>query len=183
MALSVRERTGELTLLKAVGFTDGKVLALVLTEAVSIAAIGGLLGLGLAWLMISAGDPTDGLMPMFFFPRKDIFVGVGLVLASPRAVAHLGLWRRVFRLARFLAPPSALHQRGQHTASSNDTRTIGGVRRYRLQEIQSCACRPLSLPVATPVQAHQFSRRGADRRNRLSVRETRARKVARALGE
>ena len=81
MALSVRERTGELALLKAVGFTDGKVLALVFTEAVSIAAIGGLLGLGLAWLMISAGDPTDGLMPMFFFPRKDIFVGVGLVIS------------------------------------------------------------------------------------------------------
>ena len=42
MAQSVRERTGELAVLKAVGFTDGQVLGLVLAESVTIAAFGGL---------------------------------------------------------------------------------------------------------------------------------------------
>lgn len=81
MAQSVRERTGELAVLKAVGFTDRQVLGLVLTEALTLASIGGLLGLGVAWLMISAGDPTNGLLPIFYLPRQDIVVGLILVLA------------------------------------------------------------------------------------------------------
>ena len=47
MAQSVRERTGEIAVLKAVGFTDTHVLGLVLTEAMIIAAMGGFVGLGL----------------------------------------------------------------------------------------------------------------------------------------
>lgn len=81
MAQSVRERTGELAVLKAVGFTDGQVLVMVLLEAMTIAAVGGFLGLGLAWLMISGGDPTGGLLPIFFFPPKDIVMGVIFVIA------------------------------------------------------------------------------------------------------
>ena len=81
MAQSVRECTGELAVLKAVGFTDGQVLVMVLLEAMTIAAVGGFLGLGLAWLMISGGDPTGGLLPIFFFPPKDIVIGVIFVIA------------------------------------------------------------------------------------------------------
>ena len=81
MAQSVRERTGELALLKAVGFTDSHVLGLVLGEALTIASVGGFFGLGLSWIMISAGDPTGGLLPIFFFPRKDVVIGVVLVVA------------------------------------------------------------------------------------------------------
>ncbi len=80
MAQSVRERTGELAVLKAVGFTDAHVLGLVLTEAVTIAALGGFAGLGLSWFMISAGDPTGGLLPIFFLPRQDIVIGIVLVV-------------------------------------------------------------------------------------------------------
>jgi putative ABC transport system permease protein len=81
MAQSVRERTGELAVLKAVGFTDGQVLGLVLAESVSIALLGGLAGLGIAAAAISAGDPTGGWLPLFFFPRADVVIGVALVLA------------------------------------------------------------------------------------------------------
>ena len=81
MAQSVRERTGELAVLKAVGFTDTQVLGLVLAESVIIAALGGLTGLGIAALLVSAGDPTGGWLPLFYFPRADIVLGVGLVLA------------------------------------------------------------------------------------------------------
>ena len=81
MAYSVWERTGELAVFKAVGFTDGQVLGLVLAEALSLAAMGGLLGLGIGWFLISLGDPTNGALPVFFFPPRDIVLGVVLVFA------------------------------------------------------------------------------------------------------
>ncbi|MGH9649266.1 MAG: ABC transporter permease, partial [Terriglobales bacterium] len=46
MAQAVRERTNELGVLKALGFTNQSVLALVLAESCLIAAVGGLAGLG-----------------------------------------------------------------------------------------------------------------------------------------
>ncbi len=81
MAQSVRERTGELAVLKAVGFTGSHVLVMVLLEAMAIAGVGGFLGLGVGWLMISRGDPTGGLLPIFFLPTKDIIMGVICVIA------------------------------------------------------------------------------------------------------
>jgi len=81
MAYSVRERTGELAVLKAVGFTDGQVLGLVLAEALALSSLGGLLGLGLGWFLISLGDPTHGALPIFYFPSRDIVIGAVLVIA------------------------------------------------------------------------------------------------------
>ncbi len=81
MAQAVRERTEELGVLKAMGFTNGQVLALVLAESCSLSGLGGGLGLGLAWMLIAAGDPTRGALPIFFFPTDDLLLGVGLVFA------------------------------------------------------------------------------------------------------
>jgi len=81
MAQAVRERTGELGVLKAIGFTNGQVMALVLAESCLLSVLGGILGLGLAWLVISRGDPTNGLLPMFYFPTHDLFIGLGLSIA------------------------------------------------------------------------------------------------------
>src|ERR1019366_8789909 len=53
---SVRERTGELGVLKAIGFTNGQVLVLVLLESCLLAVLGGALGLGIAKLLIARGD-------------------------------------------------------------------------------------------------------------------------------
>jgi len=78
MAQTVRERTGELGVLKAIGFTSQQVLALVLGESCVLAVIGGVLGLGLAWLITSRGDPTGGMLPQFYFPIRDLLIGVGL---------------------------------------------------------------------------------------------------------
>ena len=80
MAQAVRERTGELGVLKAIGFTNGQIVALVLAESCLLTVLGGVVGLGLAWLVISRGDPTSGLLPMFFFPTRDLFIGLGLSL-------------------------------------------------------------------------------------------------------
>jgi len=79
MAYAVRERTSELAVLKAIGFTDGGVLGLVLGESLAITFVGGALGLGLAWLLVSMGDPTDGSFPVFYLPTSYLFLGLMLI--------------------------------------------------------------------------------------------------------
>jgi putative ABC transport system permease protein len=78
---SVRERTGELGVLKAIGFSNTQVLALVLAESCLLAVIGGAIGLGFAWLLTSRGDPTGGLLPLFFFPARDVLAGLAISVA------------------------------------------------------------------------------------------------------
>ena len=81
MAQSVRERTNELAVLKTLGFSDTRILFLVLAESLAIAVLGGGLGLGLGWLMVQSGDPTGGGLPVFFMPPRDLLLGAGLALA------------------------------------------------------------------------------------------------------
>ena len=81
MAQAVRERTGELGVLKAIGFSNGQMVAFVLAESCLLTVLGGTLGLGLAWLMISRGDPTHGLLPLFSFPTRDLLTGFGISVA------------------------------------------------------------------------------------------------------
>jgi putative ABC transport system permease protein len=81
MAQSIRERTSELAVLKTLGFGDGRVLSLVLMESSLLALVGGLAGLALAWVGITVmGDPTGAFLPQFFFPTKDVLIGVAMVL-------------------------------------------------------------------------------------------------------
>jgi putative ABC transport system permease protein len=55
MAMSIRERTREVAVLKTLGFTRGTILGLFIGEAVSIAAVGGVLGTLIALLFLSGG--------------------------------------------------------------------------------------------------------------------------------
>ncbi|MCW8926559.1 MAG: FtsX-like permease family protein [Xanthomonadales bacterium] len=82
MAYTVRERTGELAVLKAIGFTDRGVLSLVLGESLALTLVGGAIGLGLSWLLVSMGDPTQGSLPVFYIPTRDIFLGLLLIAAT-----------------------------------------------------------------------------------------------------
>jgi putative ABC transport system permease protein len=54
MAMSVRERTREVGILKTLGYTPGAILFLVLGEAGLISAIGGAIGVGLAMALTNA---------------------------------------------------------------------------------------------------------------------------------
>jgi putative ABC transport system permease protein len=80
MAYTVRERTNELAVLKAIGFTDTAVLGLVLGESLVITLVGGVVGLGLAWLLVSMGDPTSGSLPVFYLPVANLVVGLLLII-------------------------------------------------------------------------------------------------------
>ena len=82
MAQSIRERINELGVLKTLGFTDGRILGLVLLESCTIAVLGGGLGLLIGWAIITfGGDPTGGMLPIFHLPPRDLVMGVLLVFA------------------------------------------------------------------------------------------------------
>ncbi len=64
MAMSARERFGEIAVLKTIGFTDGDVLRMVLLEAGTITALGLLLGLGGAMLVFNLAEfDMGGFVP------------------------------------------------------------------------------------------------------------------------
>jgi len=68
MAMSIRERTREVAVLKTLGFTKRGVLGLFVSEAVALSLGGGLIGIGLGWLTVFGLTHS----PQFFtfFPMK-----------------------------------------------------------------------------------------------------------------
>ena len=81
MAMSVRERTGELAVLKAIGYSDRFVLFFVLAESLAIALFGGLLGLGLALAAIPViGAALNGLLPTLVLSTSILALGLGFAL-------------------------------------------------------------------------------------------------------
>ena len=80
MAQAVRERTSELAVLKTLGFSNVRILILVLAESMFIATVAGGLGLATAWLVVQRGDPTGGLLFAFELPKRDLATGVAIML-------------------------------------------------------------------------------------------------------
>ncbi len=76
MSQSVRERTEEIGVLKAMGYPNGLVLTLVLIESCVIAMLGGLAGLLLAWVITLGGSPVPQMLPIFVIPHRDLALGV-----------------------------------------------------------------------------------------------------------
>jgi putative ABC transport system permease protein len=68
MAMTVRERTREVGMLKALGFQRGTIAGLFLGEALLVTTIGGALGIGGAMLLYSSFDPS------LYFPNFYSFV-------------------------------------------------------------------------------------------------------------
>src|SRR6187399_1587346 len=80
MGQSVRERTEEIGVLKAMGYPNGLVLTLVLLESCLLALLGGLTGLGLAWLITLGGSPVPQMLPVFVIPHRDLALGAAFAL-------------------------------------------------------------------------------------------------------
>jgi putative ABC transport system permease protein len=81
MALSIRERTGELAVLKTLGFTHVQVLVLVLAESCVVALLGALLGLAFALAVIPVlGKMLQQFLPVFFVPPRDVVLGIVVAL-------------------------------------------------------------------------------------------------------
>jgi putative ABC transport system permease protein len=80
MAISVRERIGELAVLKAIGVRNGSVLFLVLGESLLIALIGGVIGLLLAVGLIPlVSAKLNGFLPPLILSKP--LLTLGLVFA------------------------------------------------------------------------------------------------------
>ena len=80
MAIAVRERTNDLAVLKAVGYSDGFVLGLVLAEAALIAGVGGVVGLWLSHVVVSR-DITGGVIELYL-PDAALVGGVVVALGT-----------------------------------------------------------------------------------------------------
>lgn len=82
MAQAVRERIPELAVLKTIGFSNRSVLWLVLAEATLLVVLGGLIGLGIAAIVMPAVSAASmGLIQLPHMPRATWALGIGLMLA------------------------------------------------------------------------------------------------------
>jgi putative ABC transport system permease protein len=82
MAISVRERTSELAVFKAIGYSDRAILFFVLAESLVIALIGGLLGLLLAIVAVPAlAKALNGLLPALILAPSILALGLAVAVA------------------------------------------------------------------------------------------------------
>jgi putative ABC transport system permease protein len=96
MAMSMRERTTEVAVLKAIGFEKGLILFLVLTESILVAGLGGALGsLGCKALceVVDISRFMAGFMPFFYIPWSVALEGLGVSLLIGFAAGFLPAWR------------------------------------------------------------------------------------------
>ena len=82
MVMAINERTKEIGVMKTLGFPAPRIFRMVLIESVLLSLVGGLLGLGLAFLVISgAAAAMAGFLPGLSMPASVLAMGVGLALA------------------------------------------------------------------------------------------------------
>jgi putative ABC transport system permease protein len=83
MSQSVRERISELAVLKTLGFTDRSVLGIVLSESILIMLIGGLLGLGIGWVLVQGmAEKMGALLPGLFLSPGAIFGAIAIMIGA-----------------------------------------------------------------------------------------------------
>lgn len=103
MAQSVRERIGEIGLLKALGFTSARVQRLVLMESVTLVTTAGFLGMVLAVGLERVLRPALAqFFPGLFLRAEDLLLGLGLAVVTGLVVGIFPA-RRAMRLETALA--------------------------------------------------------------------------------
>jgi putative ABC transport system permease protein len=95
VAMGVRERTSEYGVLRALGFRPAHVIGLVVGEGVALGLVGGLLGLGLALLVVQVGigrwveENLAGLFPYFRISVGNAAAAIGLAIGLAAAASAL----------------------------------------------------------------------------------------------
>jgi putative ABC transport system permease protein len=83
MAMALRERTTEIAVLKAIGYSKPLVLTLVLAEAVLVSGVGGVIGAVGGKLLCDVVDVaqfTGGFLPFFYISWSTALMGLGVSL-------------------------------------------------------------------------------------------------------
>lgn len=81
MMMTARERTGEVAVLKTIGFTDRTLFVLVMLEAGLVTGIGATLGLGGAKLLYSTSEFNGfGFLPGFDVTPATLAIGLGITV-------------------------------------------------------------------------------------------------------
>ncbi|MCX2778497.1 ABC transporter permease [Microbulbifer thermotolerans] len=81
MALAIRERTGEIAVLKTLGFSSPRIFRMVLSESLLIALLGGLSGLAMAYFLLEGIKSTMGqFLPNLIMDGKIVIQAVGYML-------------------------------------------------------------------------------------------------------
>jgi len=82
MVMAVRERTREIGVMKTLGFSGGRILRMVLGESVLLALLGGLPGLGVAFVLITrVRDSLMSFLPTLSLAPDIAAAAVGLMIA------------------------------------------------------------------------------------------------------
>jgi putative ABC transport system permease protein len=88
IGMSIRERTSELAVLRALGFRPREVLSMLTAESLAISLAGASIGCLLAWLLlrVAAGYQMGGMMPVYI-QIDSATIGVALVVALTLTLA------------------------------------------------------------------------------------------------
>jgi len=111
MAMSIRERTGEIAILKTLGFTPVQVLGMTIAESLIIALAGGLLGsIGarLAYRSVNFYELSQGFMSQFVVRWETIMMAVGISILVAFTSTLLPAWG-----ASHLSIAEAIRRRGE----------------------------------------------------------------------
>jgi putative ABC transport system permease protein len=94
MAQSIRERVPELAILKTLGFSDGKITALVLAEAALLLALGGALGMSAAVAgMPGLNGATGGRFPPLFVGPETWLLAAAVAAVVALIIGLPPAWR------------------------------------------------------------------------------------------
>jgi putative ABC transport system permease protein len=96
MGMTIRERTREFGILKSLGFTRGRLVALMVGESLIVALGGwviGCLGAKALFSNLDTGKMTGGFYPVFRVPADALLLGLALSLAVALLTAGIPAWR------------------------------------------------------------------------------------------
>jgi putative ABC transport system permease protein len=80
MGISVKERSGEIAVLKTIGYSDKMLYFLTIAESFIYSISGGWTGLLCAKLFSMRGDPTGGFLPIFYITNSKLAAGLVFAL-------------------------------------------------------------------------------------------------------
>lgn len=82
MVLAIRERTNEIAVLKTLGFASGRIFKMVLIESCLLAFLGGMLGIGAAYILVTgASEQMARFLPNLVLDQNVVLQALAYMLA------------------------------------------------------------------------------------------------------